>query len=72
MHIVADDSEMETLQRALGCVLLSLMPESGVDDAIRALWDSYRFAIEDQELTAYRPTRTLHAGISIGSEAADL
>jgi hypothetical protein len=67
----SDDIHLETMKRALGCVLISLLPESGVDHALDVLWQSYEFACEDETLSPLHPVETRHLGIAVGDAEWD-
>jgi hypothetical protein len=61
--------------RAFGCLLMSLMPESGLEDAVREIFDAYQFALDDDALMPIRPIETIRTGVVVGvlpSDAGDL
>lgn len=62
----ADATELVTTQRAIGCVLMSIMPSSGLDDAVHTLWDTYQFASEDEHLIPHKPIESMSVGIAAG------
>jgi hypothetical protein len=64
------EGEGEPLRkRALGCVLMCLMPDEGVDEAIRALRDVLEFWIERSVAPVLPPVEHRSAGrvVSTGS-----
>jgi hypothetical protein len=63
-----DQSEAEMLTRAFGCLLISLMPDAAMADALKSLIAAYEFALEDETLTPIPEITTFSTGIAIGSD----
>jgi hypothetical protein len=61
----SDDDQEDTLKRAFGCLLVALMPDSGIDDAVSALFDSFTFATEDERLVHTAPVETIGTGLVV-------
>jgi hypothetical protein len=65
---IPDDNNLE---RAVGCLLMSAMPPSGVHGAVATLWKSYQFALEDAELEQPVEIYSLHRGVAVADNVAD-
>lgn len=63
--------EQDNMDRAVGCLLMSCMPTSYVHDAVTALWKSYQFAVEDENLQLPSETYTQNCGVALGVDASD-
>jgi hypothetical protein len=63
----SDDLAVETAKRALGCVILALLPEEGLDEALSELTGTCEFYLEDRNLRPVAPLTIVGEGISVGA-----
>jgi hypothetical protein len=66
-HFSGDDLAVETVKRALGCVILALMPDEGLDAALSGLADTCEFYVEDRDLPISAPVSVIATGFAVES-----
>jgi hypothetical protein len=63
----SDDLAVATAKRALGCVIMALIPEEGLDEVLSELKGTCEFYLEDRSLHPVAPLTIVGEGIGVGT-----